>query len=149
MKTQTLFHPQIFTENQAMNAFKRNSFWQKMFKCAVMILILLQTACATNVAMLGGGPNDWTAPNPSKLASNGSGASLTCSMDMPGEVSARSKARPTTAIHFPQPLPEERWCEPVLDEKTELILLEAAVAIYNLIKFLSKLSPPVIVVWGG
>ncbi|MGH7452454.1 MAG: hypothetical protein ACRENG_13995 [bacterium] len=106
-----------------MNAFKRNSFRQKMFKCAVMIIILLQTAGAANVTMLGGGPNDWTASNPSKLASNGSGASLTCSLDMSAEVSARPKTQPTTAIHWPQnaqPICKERLSEQqVLDEKTE------------------------------
>ncbi len=69
-----------------MNTYSKNSFRQKMFKCAVMIIILLQAACAANVTMLGDGPNDWTAPNPSKLAANGSGASLTCRLNASGEV---------------------------------------------------------------
>jgi len=122
-----------------MNTFSKTSFRQKMFKSAVMIIILLQAACAANVTKLGGGSNDWIAPNPLKLAANGSGASLICRMDMPGDVSARPKAQPTTAIHFPQPLPEERLGEPVLDEETELIL-EACVGLLSIIKFLIVLS---------
>lgn len=118
-----------------MNTFSKTSFRQKMFKCAVMIIILLQTACAANFAKLGGGPNDWVAPNPSKLAANGSGNSSICRRDMPGEVSARPKAQPTTAIHFPQPLPDE----PVLDEKTELIVA-TCVALLPIIDFLIALS---------
>jgi len=110
-----------------MNAFKRNSFRQKMFKGAVMIMILLQAACAANVTKLGGGPKDRAAPKSSKLAANGSGSSLTkshahaqrrkveskhdandagaaltCGFDMPEKVSARPKVQPTTAVHLPQ-----------------------------------------------
>lgn len=88
MKIQTLFHSQIFTENQTMNTCSKTSFRQKMFKCTVMILILLQAACAANIAKLDAGSNDWIAPNPSKLTSNGSGASTTCSLDKPREGSA-------------------------------------------------------------
>ncbi len=100
-----------------MNAFKRNSFWQKMFKGAVMIIILLQTACAANIT-------------------NGSGAALICRMDAPGEVSNPPKTKPTTAIHFPQPLPKERLGEPVLDENTELILA----VLLPIIEFINALS---------
>jgi hypothetical protein len=85
-----------------MNAFNKNSFRQKMFKCAVPIIILLQTACAANFAKLGGGPNDWTASKSSTLAANSSGAALTCSLDMPEKVSARPKVQPTTAVRSPQ-----------------------------------------------
>jgi hypothetical protein len=76
-----------------MNTFNKTFFRQKLFKCAVMIIILLQAACAANVGTIDSGLFDWTVPNPSKLASNGADTSSTCSLDMPGAVSARSKAR--------------------------------------------------------
>jgi hypothetical protein len=126
MKTQTLFHPPIFKENKTMNTISKNSFRQKMFKCTVMIIILLQTACAANFAKLGDDPDGRTAPKRSKLAANGSGsfltkfhpnaqrrkvesmpasnnagAALTCGFDRPEEVSARPKVQPATAVRFP------------------------------------------------
>jgi hypothetical protein len=122
-----------------MNAFNKNSFRQKLFKCAVMIVILLQAACAANVGMLGGGPNDWTAPKPAKLAANGASTAFICRMDMPGEVSARPKAQPTTAIHFPQPITEEKWYEPLVDENIVRIY-EASVALIWAVTILIALS---------
>jgi hypothetical protein len=60
-----------------MNAFNKNSFRQKMFKCTVMVVILLQSACATQLSMVSREQN----------------ASI-CNFDEPGEVSARPKAQP-------------------------------------------------------
>ncbi len=73
----------------------RNNFslCQKLFRGAVLIMILLQTACATNLAMLGDRPKDLTTPNPSEQTSNDADAALTCSMDVPGEDSARPKVQ--------------------------------------------------------
>jgi hypothetical protein len=77
-----------------MNTFNKNSFMQKMFKGAVMIIILLQTACAAKITKRSGEPNGWTTPNPSQLAASGSGAALIYSADMPGEDSAWPEVQP-------------------------------------------------------
>lgn len=59
-----------------MNAFKRISFRQKMFKGAMMmIIILLQTGCATQFSLVGREPHDWNAPNSSKLAASDAASS--------------------------------------------------------------------------
>ena len=63
--------------NLAIGALKRTSFQQMMFKGAVMIVILLQTACATQFPMVGRETSDWNAPNPSKLAANDAGITAT------------------------------------------------------------------------
>lgn len=64
-----------------MNAFKRNSFRQKLFKCAAMITILLQAACATQFPTVGREMSGWNMPNPSRLAAKDA-ASLICNTDM-------------------------------------------------------------------
>jgi hypothetical protein len=78
-----------------MNTFNKNSFMQKMFKGAVIIIILLQTACAAKITKRSGEPNGWTTPNPSQLAASGSGAALIYSADMPGEDSAWPEVQPS------------------------------------------------------
>jgi hypothetical protein len=54
-----------------MNAFNKNSLWQKMFKCAAMIIILLQTACAVKVTKLGDAQEVSTQPIAQSDAPNG------------------------------------------------------------------------------
>ncbi len=77
-----------------MNALNKNSFRQKMFKGALMIIILLQAACATQFSMVGREPNDWNEPNPSTLAASDAGAASICNFDGPGEISARPEVQP-------------------------------------------------------
>jgi hypothetical protein len=64
-----------------------------MFKCAVMIIILLPTACATQFSIVRQEPKDWIAPSPLPFASNDAGAALPCDCDIPGEISARPIAQ--------------------------------------------------------
>lgn len=85
-----------------MNTFSNNSFRQKMLKCTVMIIILLQTACAANFAKLGGGLKESVVPKSSKLTSNGAGHTLTCGVNASRKASAKPNAQPTPDVYSPQ-----------------------------------------------